>query len=173
MFRVIAFFAFFTRIFSNNLIDRFENWINDYGIKYSSQHKYLDMYEKWVSNDKFIEDINSKNLSYTLSHNQFSGMDSDDFSNYISSDQNRVLLNENMNIVSELEQSSVLQTLPDTVNWVEMGAVTEIKNQGQCGSCWSFSTTGSLEGAYFIKYGELLSFSEQQLVVAIWVVTVD
>ena len=57
-----------------------------------------------------------------------------------------------------------LQSLATSVNWVEKGGVTPVKDQGQCGSCWSFSTTGALEGAYYIAHGELKSFSEQQLV---------
>jgi KDEL-tailed cysteine endopeptidase len=53
---------------------------------------------------------------------------------------------------------------PASVDWVAKGAVTPVKNQGSCGSCWSFSTTGALEGAYQIKYNNLQSFSEQELV---------
>merc|ERR1711970_215906 len=57
-----------------------------------------------------------------------------------------------------------IRATPARIDWREHGAVTGVKDQGQCGSCWSFSTTGSMEGLNFIKNGTLDSFSEQQLV---------
>jgi len=104
---------------------------------------------------------NAQKSTYTLGHNQFSGMSEAEFKAYVAGfkrPETKVQGTYTHNAPSDLS------SLAATVDWVSAGAVTGVKDQGQCGSCWSFSTTGSLEGAYYNKYKTLVSFSEQNLV---------
>jgi len=61
-------------------------------------------------------------------------------------------------------EESTSDFVGDSLNWVTKGAVTPIKDQGQCGSCWAFSATGAIEGAVFVAGKGLTSVAEQQLV---------
>jgi len=57
-----------------------------------------------------------------------------------------------------------VSTLADSIDWRSKGAVATVKDQGQCGSCWAFSATGALEGAYQIKTGKLVDYAPQHFV---------
>lgn len=111
-----------------------------------------------MTNDEYIDRINQANKPYRLAHNQFSGMDEFDFIQYV---KNVEFMYHSEPTISSYEFNKT--ALPPAVDWRNT-AVTPVKDQGQCGSCWSFSTTGALEGIYAIHTGKLLSFSEQQLV---------
>ena len=140
----------------HSFIPNFNTWVDTFQIQFQSENQYDDVFQKWAANDEYIETVNHQNKSYKLGHNQFSGMDRLDFSNYV---QNTYL---NFSVQVRMHESN--ESLPESVDWRDQDAVTPVKDQGQCGSCWAFSTTGALEGIYAIQTGDLVSFSEQQLV---------
>lgn len=142
----------------------FSEWALKFNMQFENEVHRGAVFEKWVSNHVFIQKVNAKNLTYTLGHNQFSGMDSNDFSKYLGYSSLGQTRRSRRGLTVGTTRSLNVVELPASVDWVEKGAVTPVKDQGQCGSCWSFSATGALEGAYFISTGILKSFSEQQLV---------
>lgn len=102
-----------------------------------------------------INTINEAQTDYTVAVNEFADLTAAEFKATFNG-----LKPEDIMHASPVEE--VLPTSP--IDWQAKGAVTPVKNQGQCGSCWAFSTTGGVEGMNFIAKGSLVGLSEQQLV---------
>jgi len=138
---------------------QFAAWKEQHGKTYASAVLEAKAFSAWATHQETIATHNAKGLTYTLGHNEFSDMTSEEFfTKYVG--YNRAAYKPSGNFHVGVSNSSV----PDAVDWVEKGAVTPIKNQGMCGSCWAFSTTGAIEGAYAIASSKLVSLSEEELV---------
>ena len=118
--------------------------------------------QAFADNCDAIETHNAGNSSYTMGHNQFSGLTENQFKS--------LYLNNNFAAFDALREKNYDTSLSgkaaafDAIDWVAKGAVTPIKDQAQCGSCWAFSTVAGMEGQLFVAEGKLLSMSEQDLV---------
>ena len=142
---------------TESTLTEFQSWKSKYSIKYET------MFEESYRERIFLENLAKIKLhnanqykTYEMGVNQFSALTQEEFvQQYLGT----IVPTENMIVAEEVEDIIV-----GDVDWVSQGATTPIKNQGQCGSCWAFSTTGALEGLSKIGYGTLQSFSEQQLV---------
>jgi cathepsin L len=105
--------------------------------------------------------LHSKGLkSYTLGINKYSDMEHSEFVKMM----NGYKRGNTTRVGATYMSPNVKVAIPDSVDWRTKGYVTPVKDQGQCGSCWSFSATGSLEGQHFRANGKLVSLSEQNLV---------
>ncbi|GLT46938.1 hypothetical protein SLA2020_206640 [Shorea laevis] len=138
---------------------RFEQWLARYGIQYSDRDEWLIRYGIYQSNIQLIDYINSQNLSFKLTDNKFADMTNDEFKSIYLGFRSKQHSRE-----SKSYQHEVYYDLPDSIDWRQKGAVTPIKDQGQCGSCWAFSAVAAVEGVNRIKTGKLISLSEQELV---------
>jgi len=129
--------------------------------EYSSEAGEALRAQIYLDNKKKIEQHNAEYLAgehtFSLGINQFADM----LTSEVSAQMNGFRPSQSNNTVMMYNAD---MALPDSVDWRDKGYVTPVKNQGQCGSCWAFSTTGSLEGQLFAKNGKLVSLSEQQLV---------
>jgi len=117
-------------------------------------------YEIFKTNMDFVEEHNTQNLSYTVELNKFADLTKGEFKAIYLGFKPELRLTPKRTL-GDLQVGAYPS---GSVDWSQKGAVTGVKDQGQCGSCWAFSTTGSSEGAIQISHGSLVSLSEQELV---------
>merc|ERR1719168_603047 len=132
------------------------NHLAKFGRQIASAEEFDMRHANFKRMDDLIRESNAVEKNFTLGHNHLSDWTREEYGSLLGL--------RHANETDEVVYFSESNAVPESVNWVEAGAVTPVKDQGQCGSCWSFSTTGAMEGAHFMATGELLSFSEQQLV---------
>jgi len=139
--------------------DSFLSWTKTHNKVYTTG-EFSTRYNIFKANLDYVNDWNSKGSDTVLGTTVFADLTNEEY---------RMMLGTRFDGTARLAAAKAARKVenvsanPTSVDWVKQGAVTAIKNQGQCGSCWSFSTTGSAEGIHFIKTGNLVSLSEQNL----------
>ncbi|KAJ0514650.1 putative cathepsin F [Helianthus annuus] len=139
--------------------DQFGAFKSKFGKSYASQEEHDYRLSVFKANLHRAKRYQKLDPSAVHGVTQFSDMTPEEFRKYLG-------LRSRVKFPSDAGKAPILPTddLPENFDWRDHGAVTGVKNQGSCGSCWTFSTTGALEGANFLATGKLESLSEQQLV---------
>lgn len=135
-----------------------------YGKVYTTQEEEDKRKMIFEENQRKIEYVNAQNYTHTLAVNMFADMTQDEFYGVHRTSKHYGKIARHHAYNSLRKRSIDTESLPNSVDWTGENAVTPVKNQEQCGSCWSFSTTGAIEGIHAITTGNLVSLSEQQLV---------
>lgn len=152
---------------SSSTSDLFHSWCKQYDKIYPSEQERQFRLKVFEDNLAFVTHHNTLgNSTYTLDLNAFADLTHHEFKT------SKLGLSLSANDLIRLKQPNPVQEsgpvrdvgLPDSVDWRKEGAVTNVKDQGSCGACWSFSATGAIEGINKIVTGSLVSLSEQELI---------
>ena len=153
----------FTLLFSftnseNISFNDYNKYLKKFGKNYT-ENEYLYRFNVYKNNTNYINNHNNKNLSYTLGINNFTDWTKNEF-------KQKYLTNSVKYYSTPNTKTYKLNnnTIPKSIDWRANGFVTDVKDQGQCGSCWAFSAVGAIEGQHANITKNLVSLSEQNLV---------
>ncbi len=158
--------------------ERYENIFSLWKIEHDMEileHEMEFRLGVFADNHDFIAAHNlAGDITYTVGHNEFSHLTSLEFQKRLGlnkeakpTQKQDSTSNQEFPTFKFLDETAVVRhtiKLPDSVDWRKEGAVASVKNQRTCGSCWTFSALGAIEGAFYIKYKKLISFSEQMVI---------
>lgn len=156
-------------IATSELKNLFQQFIQKYERMYTTDaaetERRFNIFKTNVEKARFYNAMTEDNV-YGIT--KFSDMEESEFNaqylmkNPITPDEYRKTFLKNAKV--DRVPKKLVDAAPETWNWMDHGAVTAVKNQGSCGSCWAFSTTGNVEGQWYLANKELIPLSEQQLV---------
>ncbi|VFQ70228.1 unnamed protein product [Cuscuta campestris] len=156
--------------------EHFEKWMVFHGRSYADESEKEKRFNIFKKNKEYVESFNNAgNHTFTLGINAFSDMTDEEFADiYLRRNCSRTASEHrprrpsgNKPLIEPHNgpfHNVSLSALPVAVDWVRLGAVTSVKNQGSCGCCWAFATVAAVEGLNKIHYGSLVDLSEQQLI---------
>ncbi|EYU37647.1 hypothetical protein ABFS82_02G037200 [Erythranthe guttata] len=142
----------------------YESWLVKHGKAYNAIGEKEKRFQIFKDNLMFVEEHNSADRPYKVGMNRFADLTNEEYrSMFVRGrlDRNARLMNRR---ASDRYALKAGEKLPEFVDWREKGAVAPVKDQGQCGSCWAFSTIAAIEGVNKIKTGDMIVLSEQELV---------
>ncbi|XP_072966925.1 senescence-specific cysteine protease SAG39-like [Typha angustifolia] len=142
---------------------RHQRWMAEYGRVYEEAAEKHRRFEIFKANVEYIESANKAgNRKYVLGVNQFADMTNEEFKAVYTGFKPKSSTTA-VKVASSFKYENVT-AVPTTMDWRQKGAVTPIKDQGQCGCCWAFSAVAATEGITKLTTGNLISLSEQELV---------
>ncbi|KAK2632906.1 hypothetical protein EUGRSUZ_L00921 [Eucalyptus grandis] len=143
---------------------KFEEWMSRHERDYKDVAEKAKRLNIFLENLRFIEEFNGAvNRTYKVGLNKFSDLTNEEFVAAYTGYKLPSSTRRNSSQVNSFKYQGS-NSIPESVDWVKQGAVNPIKNQGQCGSCWSFSVVAAVEAITQITTGVLPNLSEQQLI---------
>lgn len=144
---------------------QFEQFKRDYRRVYASVEEEARRLQHFIENMAKARELSRRNPQARFGVNNFSDLSAAEFKSYHSGEKHLSKMIAERQPVNDIFDEDELKLRGGSIDWRDYGAVTPVKNQGQCGCCWSFSSTGSIEGQWVIAGGQsLVSLSEQNLV---------
>jgi cathepsin L len=160
---LLAFFVFLIALTVSTKTEQehqnaFEQWVQEHGRVYS-EDEVLYRFRIFKQNSDFVEKFNAEGHSFTVGLNRFADLTNTEFLEKYTGLLRPLVQVADPEHENEFDQS---QVLPTSIDWRTKGIVSRVKNQGSCGSCWSFSASGAVEGVWALN-NTLVPLSEQNL----------